>query len=132
MSLEKAIYSLITTDSAINALIGVRFYPQQAVQSVSESYCTYKVLSIVNQPFFDGQAAIKTARVQVDCFGSGEDSYSNSVEIAEAVKGLYGAASTVLSIKFLLITIDEDSDIYSSETDRNYRSIDLLIHYKDV
>ena len=132
MSLEKAIYSLITTAPAVNALIGVRLYPQQAVQSVSESYCTYKVLSIVSAPLFGGENDMKTARVQIDCYGEGADSYSKSIEIAEAVKGLYGTASTVLSINFLLITIDEDSDIYSSETGRNYRSLDLLIHYKDV
>ena len=133
MSIEKSLYSLVTNNSAISALIGGRFYPQHAAQAVTDSYCTYNVISIVSTPEYTTENDVKQARVQVDCFGSDSgDSYSKSVAISEAIQNLYGTKSTVLSTNFLLITTDDQTDIFSKETGRNYRSIDLLIHYKEI
>lgn len=134
MSLEASVYALVTQTPVINTLIADRFYPNQGPQMTATSYCTYQVLGTTGEVNFSGPVETKRTRIQINCIGtdSTSGSYSASAAIATAFEALAGYKGNILDTQFLLIMVEDASDIFNPETKRHFRSLDLIIYHKEI
>lgn len=85
MGIERGIYSLLTGDAGVAALLGTRVYPEVLPQNPSYPAITYQVVSGGSEYEMEGPANQASPRVQIDC-------YAESAEGAIALKGAVMAA----------------------------------------
>lgn len=78
------IYTVVTGNSSVTALIGTRFYPAaSAPQGVTKPYATYQNISGVPENYINQVPDVDEYGIQVDCFA---ESYAQVVSLAEAIR----------------------------------------------
>lgn len=73
VSLSTEIFTILTNDPNVGALIGVRCYPDQIPQNAAYPNVVYRIISDVSQYVHEGAAGLADARVQFDCWGAASD-----------------------------------------------------------
>ena len=103
MSLETDLYTLLSNNAGVIALISTRIYPIIAPQDATLPFATYSRVSTNNIFNLDNQSDLENASYQIDCYA---ETYLGSVAIADAIKTAMKAAST-----FSTADMDESHDI---------------------
>lgn len=86
MKAEQIIYSLLTNDAALAAIVGTDIYPVALPRNVKAStYVVTQVISNIMRPTIDGhhKQNLYQARVQIDCVAT---LYPKLCELVQAVR----------------------------------------------
>lgn len=112
MSLEASLYSFLTGDAGIAAIIDARVFPGVIPQGSDQPCIVYNKQSRSRQQLFCGTDGLLTTRVDIDCYAA---SYRQSVLLANAVtaalQDFSGTMGTTPVPKIFLETELDLSDI---------------------
>jgi hypothetical protein len=79
----KVLFSLITANAAITAIVGTKVYPLLAAQGALMPYIVYKKVSNVFNDTKSGQGDINQYRMQVDVYTT---SYAQGLEVQQLLR----------------------------------------------
>jgi Protein of unknown function (DUF3168). len=82
MSFEADLYSRLSNDTEVAALVDTRVYPLAAPTEPTSPFCVYSILSKTNTNSHSGFGDISQYKVQVSCFA---DNYTMAKQVAGAV-----------------------------------------------
>ena len=85
MSVKPALYSMITGDAGIAALIGDRFYPDVIPQDAPLPACAYQTITTARDYSHDGQTSLAEPRIQITISAL---SRASAEAVAEALRTL--------------------------------------------
>jgi len=129
MAIEENLYSYLTNDAAIAALVGTRVYPLTAEQGASLPLLVYQRVSTPREVSQSGSSGLAHPRFQISCLAA---SYGDAVALANAVvaalngyKGTFGAGSIQASF------VDTELDVYDFDTNRYRRIVDVIIWHAE-
>lgn len=122
--LGQLIYTRLTGDAAVAAIVGARVYPVFVPSNATLPCCTYERISAqFSYPIGTNPPSGVTARYQVNCYADGRvsDAYSKAASLGAAVK------RAMESLPGTDTLADNDWDDYEPESQRVIRRIDFLI-----
>lgn len=134
--LQAGIYSFVTADVDVSALISTRFYPKHLPQSATYPAMVQQV--ITKSPVNTNGAAsdLYEALVQFDCYTQereGVDAYAEAHDVAkklvtriDSYSGLMGSVSVSA-----VIIIDAGTDFYEEEPGLNRVKVEARIFYQN-
>lgn len=83
MSIESTLYSTLTTNNGVTALLGTRIYPVQAPASATLPYAVYQRVSTEITNTLAGDAGLDWVTIQVTSWSA---SYDEAISCATAVR----------------------------------------------
>jgi hypothetical protein len=92
MGIEAAVYSVLSSSTALNAFVGTRIYPNTIPQKKAFPFVSF---TIEDNEKFHGLGTTESltrASVSVDCYA--ENSYLDAVNIATAIRNILNTQST--------------------------------------
>ena len=124
--LEEALYTYLTSQTALTALVATRIYPEVIPQNSALPAIAYQRVSTLPITSRDGGGELRQVRLQFDVLAPEVKTVWQVTTVLEGVLiGFKQAAAPRVDVVFL----DNRSDLYESET-RNYRvSVDALVWY---
>ena len=115
MSVERALYALLTGDAGVSALIGARLYPVIAPLGTAAPYATYQRISARRVRSLTQRSGLSFARIQVDALAT---TYAGARGLADAIRTtLDGYRGTAGGIAIESATLQSDQDIYEGEAE---------------
>jgi hypothetical protein len=139
VTIEKALYTYLSTYAGLVALIGKRVYPVIAPQetiiiSPPVGYVVYQLIDDLNLVSGSGSLTVHPARFQFSCYGGGSSQYTNACAIADQMKlalrdyaGTMGGSGGVVVQRTLL---EMSTDLYDENTNRCGRAVDFTIWHE--
>ena len=132
MRAEKVIYTLLSADAGVTALVAARIYPSRLPQNTTMPAIAYEVISAMELTPIDAQAGyqIVRTRVQVTCMAKNYAEVKNTVE-AVRIACLY-KSGTIGGVKVLSILRDGvGPDLRDDDLALYLQSIDFVVaHYE--
>jgi hypothetical protein len=122
MSLETGLYTAITSDGTVAALVSTRVYPEFMPQGVTYPAITYQRVSTVRTQLLSGIDNFTQVRVVVDCWDS---SYSGAKALADAVKNALDGVTVLGAQSIQHCYMDSMSDLSEIDGDREDRRVSL-------
>jgi len=108
-TVEQAIYSKLSADPAVSALVSTRIYPSVVPQGESMPAITYQMVSGVPEETTDTAQGWRVARFQITCWA---ETYSGAKTLAEAVrKDLHRYSGTVNSVVIDSVLLENETDM---------------------
>jgi hypothetical protein len=132
---EEAIYSLLTSDDSVSALVEARVYPVYIPQGKALPAIAYQQISAQRSHDFDGDETFTKARFQITCLS---ETHAGAIQIAKAIRDLLaGYSGTVAGIKIQHAMLLSEGDIPyidpEQEKLRRYgKRLDFEFQYNDV
>lgn len=128
--IEEAIYSLVTNDKAVKALIGLRLYPGVIPQDAKLPAAAYQVTSAGRNYHHGGQSSISTP---VIAFTFVSKSIDEARSVAAAVRlvlsGYHGEVNTV---KIGFISLLNEFDGYNPASEIHIVRQDYKVTWKEI
>lgn len=91
MTIDDALYSLISGDAGVAALISDRVYPDLLPEKVTFPAMTYQEISLTPTVSHDGDSHLDESRYQFDCYAA---TRSGARAIADALRTLLSGKRT--------------------------------------
>lgn len=108
-SIEAALYSLMSNDATLTAIVSTRIYINLALQGAAVPHVTYQQLSGLRDEVMIGPSGLVESRFQINIWG---DTYTENRSIANAVRGLLdGYSGTVGTVEIEAIHMIDESDV---------------------
>lgn len=133
--MEKAVYTYLTSKSAITDLVGTRVYPHHLPQSNTVyPALTIQLIDSQHVHHLQGASGVATARVQIDCWS---DMLSEVVTLAEAVRNaMQGFSGTMDGVNVHFIQLAGTRNVHEAPQDGSdnwtYRkTCDYMIKYTE-
>ena len=122
MNEGKAIYSILTGDSAVSALVGSRVYPQIAAQGAAFPFVVYLVNDLTPSDTKSGVSTLDEVRYEVLAIA---ETYAEAADLNEKIRTALdrytGTVSGVVidSIQFteLEVDFDDNSETYIANSE---------------
>jgi len=127
--LEEAIYSILSSDASVTALVSTRIYPFFLPQECTLPAITFYRVSTDREYAFMTDPGYATVRISIDILG---ESASSTMSVAEVVRtALHRYKGTVAGVKIYECHIETENSIYEPETDVYRLIIDFMVsHYE--
>ena len=130
MSIEKVIYSKLSGDSDVSALVATRIYPVNLPQKPTYPAIVYTRISGERAYSLGGPSDLASPRFQIDCFAS---TYSAAKDLASKIRSaINGFRGTVAGVLVQGVFLENDNDIFEDDFSVYRVSSDYFIHYKEV
>jgi len=126
----KAIFSILTTDAEVSAIVGAKVYPRTAPQGVVIPYVVYSIISVTPTDTKDRPSPVDAIRVQIDCYTR---TYLGGETLHGAVRDAidaYEIGATVAGVKLDGIKYETENDTIDEDVDIFRRSADYIIRVK--
>jgi hypothetical protein len=108
------IYSLLTANSGVTALVGTKIRPMKAAQSDSYPYVIYESISTPSLQTKDGNSGWYKMRFQLSMLAT---SLSSVQSIATAIRNaLDGQNGTIATYTVQAITFEDERDIFNDNS----------------
>ena len=126
----QAIFSRLSTDSAVQALVNKRIYPITPVDAVKRPYISYHLISMSPRPHAMGSdPPVVTDRYQVDLWS---DTYSKLIALDNAVMAVLSRwrgteAGVTIQASFHV----GRREFYENATEYHRRSLDFEISWEE-
>ena len=128
--LEEAVYSRLSGNVAIAAIVSTRIYPQKIPQEATLPAIAYARISAMRVKAHAAPTGLARARVQVDCVAR---SYSEVKALAAAVrKSLDGVMGTVGGLALQGSWLETDADEYGDAEGLHSVRQDFMIWYTEA
>lgn len=130
--IEAAVYELLSTDTAISAIVSDRIYPLFAPQrkpttypETSRTWVTYQTVSEVREMPLNGPTGLVVSRIQIDSFAY---NYDVARTLADAIRmRLEGFNGSAAGHRIQRIWLDNRIDSYEFETEGSENPIVRVI-----
>ncbi len=127
--LEEGLFSVVTGDTAIQAIISTRMYPRRLPDKSVLPALTYSVVSGQRDGAHDGDSGLPRVRIQINCHAN---DYLNAKKLAKAVtnklSGFRGAAGTSGTIA---CDVEYGPDGFDDVARRDFVAVDVLIWHQE-
>ena len=126
--LEAGLYTYLTAQSGVTALIGTKLYPVTAPQGTTLPYVVYSKIDTRPVQALGQAAGMATSRLQFDAYAATPLAAKNLIQaLRVALDGKQGAwGSTVIGSSLWLNEID----LYEQETASHRIAVDFDITYE--
>lgn len=109
MTIEQALFTHITTDSTIAALMGLRLYPNKIPQGQPLPAAQYTQQAGKREHTMQGPAGMVDSEYTIICYGT---TYAAAKELAEAVrKRMDGFSGVVEGVTIDVIILTDELDV---------------------
>lgn len=125
--LESKIFSLLTTNTAVKAIVADRVYPVELKPGCRLPAISYQRISGNYDADLEGNSGLEQPRIQIDCWGLG---YVQAKDLAKAVRAAM-ASATIAANGFTSLCIT-DADIYDDAANYHGVSIDFSCWHEEV
>lgn len=126
MTLRTALYSMVTNDAGVAALIGTRFYWRQLPEAVSYPACRYMIVSSERRTAHDGYAGLETSSIQIDVISDTSASCrAVSAALRAALDGVKDATYGIKSMR------TNELDEFEESANLWRIVLEFLIHYAE-
>lgn len=131
--IEKAIYSLLSTNSEITDLVSSRIYPLVREQSDGLPALTYQIISSPREYSFDGPGLVR-ARIQINCFAA---TVLAAAELAQILRiSLDGLSCSPEDVRIEHIMLEDIGDLPiiepgNEEMNVFAKTMDFFVLYKE-
>jgi len=119
MSFWSDLYSSLSTDAGLAALIGSRMYPDDAPADVVTPFIVYYQFATPREQSMNCAIAISKPRIQYSIYA---DTYAGAMSVADALRAAFAAAS-------LLIIYEDERGSQDVTTGLHRRDLDVRISY---
>ena len=129
-SVGKAVFSILTNNAGVSAIVSTKVYPVTAPQLIKTPFITYSIISVTPTNTKDRPSPVDEVRVQVDCY---ETTYAKAETLAGAVRtalDAYAIGSEVSGVKLDGIAYETENDAINEEVDIFRKSADYIIRVK--
>lgn len=106
MAIGESIYTELTGDADVSALVSTRVYPLIAPQNVTVPYLVYQRVSGSPVNEMAGYAGLENPRYQIDVY---DDDYAGARALAVKVRTAMNAATVFTALQ------QSDTDLYEAE-----------------
>lgn len=129
MSVETDLFTKVTTNTGVSALIGTRFTPFILQQNTTMPAAVYQFISGTHAESFQGSSGLAAGRYQVSAYGSTAiDAWAVAEAIRLVLHGLSGTVGSTTGVAILIL--DGPRDTYEDDTKRYRRDYDYQVHYQ--
>lgn len=118
MTIGQDIYTELTGDAGLTALVSTRIYPNWMPQEASLPAVSYNLVSESVQNAVSGELGLRNYQFQFDCWGS---SYGSAQSVAGALISAVQGASLFKPYRL------SQQDLYEPQTDTHRVSVDFSI-----
>ncbi len=126
-NIEDTLFSRLTNDSAVTAVLGSRFYPVKLPQGYIAPACLYRRIDEVPVHAQGTSATAMSARIQFDVFAKTFAEAKNAInKIRESLDAL---DSTVAGVRIYGILYISQIDFYEDDTELFRTSADFKVMY---
>ena len=123
--LEAAIYSILSADLGLTALVSTRIYLLFLSQNATLPALTYARISTERESAFVSDPGLSTARIQVDVWADTVVSVQN---VAEEVRGaLHRYRGTIVTVVIEESHIENEVMMYEPETEIYHIVLDFMV-----
>ncbi len=119
--IEKAIYSLLASNSAITDLVSSRIYPMVRRQTDELPAITFQIISSPRGYTFDGPMGLVRARVQINCYADDPLEAANISEIVR--KSLEGFQGSPEDVRIESMMLEDIGDLPVIDPDNEQLSV---------
>jgi len=129
-SVGKAVFSILTNDADVAAIVGTKVYPRTAPQGVKIPYIVYTIVSVTPTDTKDRPSPVDAIRVQIDCY---DRTYLGCETLNAATRDAmdaYEIGATVAGVKLDGIKYETENDTLDEDVDIFRRSTDYIIRVK--
>ncbi len=127
--LEAAIYSVLSADLGLTALVSTRIYPLLLPQNAILPALTYARVSTERESAFVSDPGLSTARIQVDVWA---DTVASVQNVAEEVRGaLHRYRGTIATVVIEESHIENEIMMYEPETEIYHIVQDYMILHRE-
>jgi len=132
--IEKAIYSILTNDTDVKALVVKRVYPLIVAQGVAMPAITYQQIGGPRYHTTSGPIGMANTLYQINCWA---ESYDDMKDLSEKTrKALDGYSGTSASVVIDVIQMQDESDMPGLSADTNIKRygkrLDFRIWFKET
>lgn len=135
MTINEALYSMVTGNAAIRAVIGTRFTPALALDGEKFPAAIYQRISGRHVESMGGSSGLCFARYQITALAT---TYKVASELGELFRvALQGYAGTVSGLEIQGITWEGDGELLDASADLESARLygfrnDFMIHYAEA
>ncbi len=132
--IETAIYSILTGDDSVNALVGTRIYPQILPPEAAMPAIVYHHLNTGRDWTMNGPVNLTEPRFQINCFAA---TYEQVRDLANKVRlALNGYSGTSNGVKIWGIEVENEGDLLmesksATQLRRYGKRLDCRIHFRE-
>jgi len=128
MSIQSVLYTRLTTFAGLNALIGLRAYPQVAPHTPTTPFIVYSEVSSEHHSAMSADSQVVSSRYQFDVFAD-TDASKNAVteQLRKALQRWRNTTGTIVQATFYL----NDVDIYEPDTEYFRKTVDYEINHEE-
>lgn len=126
MAVEEDIFSFLTGNSAVAALVGRRVYPLTIPQDEDLPAVAYRRVDTPRIYSHDGYSGLARPRFQFDCVGT---SYASASQVATAVRVAF--AGWRAAFRGVAMAQNEVDVPWLEQTDRYQVSVDVIIWHNE-
>lgn len=130
MDIGEAIYSRLSTDATVAALVGTRIFPYTPKEPAARPYITYHLISMMPRPHAMGaDPAVVTDRYQVDLW---TDTYTGLIALDDAVMAVLSRwRGTEAGVTVQASFHRDRRDRYEPDTEYFRRSLDFEFNWEE-
>lgn len=129
--IEAAVYSILTADSTLAALVGTRVYPNVVPQDVALPAVAYQRIS-TSRVYSHSPGVSQLARPRFQ-FTSVANSYSDVKAVANAVRGALDAyGGTAASVLVFTMLSQNEFDTFSDDGDLHTVRQDFYVWHREA
>jgi hypothetical protein len=132
MNIEEALYSKLTGDAGVAALVVARIYPNVVPQDIAMPAVAYQRISTVRDMAHDGPTGVAHARFQ---FTISASTYSSARNVANAIRvaldGFSGLMGGVGGVTVEAVFVENDFDGYNQAGGEQVVRMDALVIHQE-
>lgn len=125
MSFESDLYTRLSNDTGLTALVDTRIYPLVAPANTTRPYCCYMVVSQPHQYSHSGFSGLSQVRTQVSCYA---DNHGSAKSVADAVIAALESWSDNNTIQCSMLL--NEQDVFEKETGLYHVPVEFSVAYK--
>lgn len=131
MSIESDLFTKVTTNAGVSALIATRLTPLILDQSSVFPAAVYQFVSGTHVESMQGSSGLAEGRLQVSSYGATpKDARDTAEAIRLVLHGLKGTVGSTDNVAILIL--DGPRDLYEDDTKKFRRDFDYQVFYKEV
>lgn len=131
MSLKTTIFSLLTADAGVVALVGTRVYPAKTPQKPTLPAVVYTTVSCVRDSSQDGLSGFVTTRVQFDCLSSSvAQAEAIATKVVQCLAAPHASAGPD-DVEIFGAFADDQRDEWSDDLEVHIASVDITFEHRE-
>ena len=132
MNIEEALYSCLTSDAGVAALVSTRIYPNVVPQDIALPAVAYQRISTTRVMAHDGPTGVANARFQ---FTVSASTYSSARNVANAIRtaldGFSGLMGGQSGVKVEAVFVENDFDGYNQAGGEQVVRLDAVVIHQE-